>query len=377
MDAGQLQVLLSKLLDDKFKGQEETLTKRLDEQDEKFTKRLDEQDEKLNGLAQTLTKRLDEQDERMKRIERQVNKASLDLGTTFELTARRELSRRFGDNYVRKFEVSDLYGLGRLALPKDEGNGPDVKRQLHRACTLADTVSRSGLHKDLLPKLIEYLRAIATKEEFKDHSQKPPLNELSRGEPSSPGKAKGQEELSPGKVAHIAQFMAKITSKQALRNRLQRVSATATLLREFQGKKGKEGEPFMHGKLGFQAFSLMATSGLQPPALPYCHLLELDCRGRVTVHRTAGTITLITVEVAEIKRNNRGTAKAIKQLYLRLAVIGHAATILAPQARLYLVGRVCAPGHVDIENCRKSLKDKYPINIPGGDDVIIMAHEQL
>jgi hypothetical protein len=79
------------------------------------------------------------------------------LGHLAESAVRNALSRLFGDDSVRQFEVTDLIGLARLVLPSPtQRNGQSTLLQLRAACALARTITLKHVVRFLHVVLIRF-----------------------------------------------------------------------------------------------------------------------------------------------------------------------------------------------------------------------------
>lgn len=79
-------------------------------------------------------------------MEKSIEKLGSKVGNVFEISGRNELRRKFGDEFARNFVVSDLHGLVRLILPKNEQEGEStdgntVLLQVERANSLAEYIA--------------------------------------------------------------------------------------------------------------------------------------------------------------------------------------------------------------------------------------------
>jgi hypothetical protein len=53
------------------------------------------------------------------------------VGVLYEINARQEIARRFGQPYAESFTIRDLHGLVNVAFPKDATLGSDGKLKVH------------------------------------------------------------------------------------------------------------------------------------------------------------------------------------------------------------------------------------------------------
>ncbi|CAG8646077.1 15848_t:CDS:2, partial [Funneliformis mosseae] len=196
------------------------------------------------------------------------------LGDIYELSARFEISKIQGTHYASKFEVFDLNGLVKLALPRKQLPSENAYYDsqayvlLFRVNKLANYIYNKGMRKKL-GESIEYIRQLSTDKNYNKN-----LHELAE--------------------------KADLALKQWT---------------------NYEGTAKSNEKRLYLANTPELSIMLMTAYAPFNCRLDIDLRGR-----TSGSdIANITVELGEIKSSNVSKAikKGYRQLLLRLAVISY------------------------------------------------------
>ena len=110
MDAKDLLSQITILFDEKFKQQELKLDEQFKQQELQFDEQFKQQESKF--------------DEQFKEV-------SSKFGMLYEIQARREIERKYGERYSQQFMIESLYGLARSAFPKKKDITIPAQLKIH------------------------------------------------------------------------------------------------------------------------------------------------------------------------------------------------------------------------------------------------------
>ncbi|CAB4389840.1 unnamed protein product [Rhizophagus irregularis] len=278
-------------------------------------KKLDELENKLDKLESKSNKFQKQTNERFKHIDNKIDKMQKDSGYIFEMIARSEISKRYGQRYSEKFLLFDINGITRLSLPsamlKPVNSIMNLKYS-SQGYTMEFYNKKLAKHiwdiKDDLVKRIKEVKCHP-----KTHNKKGYLALCERAEYLL-DKAKSADDTLEFLIHH---------------SNLGVMILTAHLI-NFEDSIKFNQSPFFEN-------------------------IEIDvrCKNELIDQDT------ITIEIGEIKSSidEKSICKAYRQLYLRLKILFHTSKILFPEKKIILIGRLFVGGNVN--QIRNHIWDKY------------------
>ena len=252
--------------------------------------RMDESNKQMNVLTAAVANNSNRMDDMKKDV-----KAIGDVGSLSEFLYRSAIKENYGKDFARPFHVTDLYGLARLALPKNTDNDGDPISGAQ--VTITHTNRARALAAAALKQAPVVLGVIIAR-----------INELSE---DGTKLRNGFSMRRTSDLNYYNKLKAEIESVMAENSAEQQLMILSST------------------PLGLKIFCSLATTDNHP-----LKELELDVRGNVSI---IGSV--VTVMVGEIK-SGKGHEEALEQLLKRLAVIYEAInTLLSPRPYSYqLIG---------------------------------------
>ncbi|EXX76723.1 uncharacterized protein OCT59_008364 [Rhizophagus irregularis] len=278
-------------------------------------KKLDELENKLDKLESKSNKFQKQTNERFKHIDNKIDKMQKDSGYIFEMIARSEISKRYGQRYSEKFLLFDTNGITRLSLPsamlKPINSIMNLKYS-SQGYTIEFYNKKLAKHIwDIKDDLVERIKEV--KCHPKTHNKKGYLALCERAEYLL-DKAKSADDTLEFLIHH---------------SNLGVMILTAHLI-NFEDSIKFNQSPFFEN-------------------------IEIDvrCKNELIDQDT------ITIEIGEIKSSidEKSICKAYQQLYLRLKILFHTSKILFPEKKIILIGRLFVGGNVN--QIRNHIWDKY------------------
>lgn len=308
---------MSTLINTKVGALEKKLDERMDKLDERMDKleeRMDKLEEKISETDTKVTKLC----ERIDKLEYTVHQNSSTLkivksnvGHLYEMTLKSEISKKYGPKYSERFEIFDLYGAVRLALPKEKMSEEKMEytSQAHvldsRVSKLVDDIRDRDMRR-VLEDNISYAENFLKTSDHTAEYKKNITNEL----------------------LQVAKKLLKtLDSKEKIRDCLANTALGVMLLSSYT----------INPKVAFDY-------GLNP----FYKNLEIDIRGKVFFYPSDSTLT---IEIGEIKKSKHQKAiqKGYCQLLVRLAVLRHILQVVLPKNIKYqLFGKLFIPKHFSI-----------------------------
>jgi len=290
----------------------------LAELQENIENRVQSEAAKLQDNISSLRKDVNTLQKEVNSLSNRVESLEEKVGVTFELSVKDTIRRRFGDQYAEEFRVKDLYGLTRLAFPKELQKFDDNEWQ--------DT---TGIHERRTDYLANWL-----------YSQKTQLKQ--RATLTLDSLPKENRNSYQENIYKLCRDALNYLEKQRTE--------------EIANKKKRNGldenRRFLchYPELGIMLMSCFVLSDeylSKHQITPFFRELQIDCRGTTKI-----VDNIIIIEIGEIKStldSKKAILHAAEQLCIRLAFIGWSAFAVVEEKkcekdyRIQLIGRIFLP----------------------------------
>ncbi|PKB96593.1 hypothetical protein RhiirA5_434572 [Rhizophagus irregularis] len=135
----------------------------------------------------------------------------------------------------------------------------------------------------------------------------------------------------------------------------------------------------------FSSMVMSLQSAIKYKQVPFVEKLEIDVRGLLTPLTSNGEIETFNIEIGEIKKSDSTdmVTKGYRQLWLRLAVISYALSIIDPKLKCNLIGNLYTrktdktfnsqydDGNKNIRFCKTI--NRYPEAVIHSDNVVFFC----
>ncbi|CAB4484788.1 unnamed protein product [Rhizophagus irregularis] len=123
----------------------------------------------------------------------------------------------------------------------------------------------------------------------------------------------------------------------------------------------------------FSSMVMSLQSAIKYKQVPFVEKLEIDVRGLLTPLTSNGEIETFNIEIGEIKKSDSTdmVTKGYRQLWLRLAVISYALSIIDPKLKCNLIGNLYT--RKTDKTFNSQYDDGYPEAVIHSDNVVFFC----